>query len=107
MLLLALRSSGEHQVSVNLMNISCSLLFLMLEVQRGKKAIFKKTSSVLNEVTAALSRGWGAGCLSPGCLLVTCCEVGSEVTDQSQQPPGAKTGFLPRLGNLSYQSPRH
>lgn len=38
--------------------------------------MFKTTSSGLSDTTAAVSRGWGAGCSSPGCLLVTCCEVG-------------------------------
>lgn len=31
---------------------------------------------VLSDTTAALSGSRGAGCLSPGSLLVTCCEVG-------------------------------
>lgn len=84
---LASKSSGAHQVSLNHSTklavhisiisealFSCSLLFLRLEgyEEKGK---FKKTSS-LSDMTAALSGGWGAGCSSPGCLLVTCCDVG-------------------------------
>lgn len=76
---LASKSSGGHQVSlshstedaVHIDIISDALLFLRLEDQR-KKRYLRKHPLVLSDVTT----GWGAGCSSPGCLLVTGCEVG-------------------------------
>lgn len=80
---LASKSSGGHQVSlshstedaVHIDIISDALLFLRLEDQR-KKRYLRKHPLVLSDVTTALSGGLGAGCSSPGCLLVTGCEVG-------------------------------
>lgn len=49
----ASKSSGAYQVSLNLINTSCSLHFFLLADQR-EKAMFKKTSPGLSDVTAAL-----------------------------------------------------
>lgn len=86
---LASKSSGAHQVSlIRLSMIIYKSVSLLIPFFPTVKGLSKKTSFGFCGTTAAVRGGRGAGCSSPGSLLVTCCE-GSEVTDQPQ-PLGAK-----------------